>query len=86
MALAHMRGPLAVAFVVLSVGLLMVACGASVGKGEKGASPDQDPHVGIDVGDRAPSFTVTSVDGESATLEGLLAQKRPFLLYFFTSW
>lgn len=49
------------------------------------ATPDQIK-VGAGIGDRAPDFTVRTVDGQIISLAGLLAEKKPVLLYFFASW
>ncbi len=40
--------------------------------------------VGLDVGRRAPDFTLTSHEGESITRASL--EGRPVLLYFYTTW
>ena len=39
---------------------------------------------GLDVGQRAPDFTLTNLEGESVTLASL--QGRPVMIYFFTTW
>lgn len=40
--------------------------------------------VGLDVGQRAPDFTLTSHEGESITRASL--EGSPVLLYFYTTW
>ena len=40
--------------------------------------------VGLNVGQRAPDFTLTSHEGESITRAKL--EGRPVLLYFYTTW
>ena len=40
--------------------------------------------VGLDVGQRAPDFTLTSHEGESITRASL--EGRPVLVYFYTTW
>ena len=40
--------------------------------------------VGLDVGQRAPDFTLTNLEGESVTLASL--EDRPVMIYFFTTW
>ena len=40
--------------------------------------------VGLDVGQRAPDFTLTGHRGESITRASL--EGRPALLYFYTTW
>lgn len=40
--------------------------------------------VGLDVGQRAPDFTLTSHEGESITRANL--EGSPVLLYFYTTW
>jgi hypothetical protein len=44
------------------------------------------PTVGPQVGQRAPDFTVTTLDGKRLASPDLLAQNKPFILYFFASW
>ena len=41
--------------------------------------------VGPKVGQAAPDFTVTTVDGEVLALSNFLGNK-PFILYFFATW
>ena len=41
--------------------------------------------VGPEVGQAAPDFTVTTVDGEVLALSNFLGNK-PFVLYFFATW
>ena len=40
--------------------------------------------IGTGVGDRAPDFRVTTVDGQSVDLASL--KGKPFILYFFATW
>ena len=47
-------------------------------------APVQTVKVGTRVGDRAPDFQVTTVDGQSVSLADL--KGKPFILYFFASW
>ena len=42
--------------------------------------------VGLQVGQPAPDFTVTTLDGQPLTSADLQAQEKPFILYFFASW
>ena len=42
--------------------------------------------VASQVGQPAPEFTVTTLDGLSLTSADLLAQEKPYILYFFASW
>jgi hypothetical protein len=44
------------------------------------------PAVGLEVGQRAPDFTVTTLGGQRLASPDLLAQNKPFILYFFASW
>ena len=47
-------------------------------------SAEPSVEVGLDVGQRAPDFTLTSQEGESITRASL--EGRPVLLYFYTTW
>ena len=40
--------------------------------------------VGLDVGQRAPDFTLTNLEGERVTRASL--EGRPVMIYFFTTW
>jgi hypothetical protein len=42
--------------------------------------------VASQVGQPAPEFTVATLDGLSLTSADLLAQEKPFILYFFAAW
>ncbi|MBI4491948.1 MAG: hypothetical protein HY690_04055 [Chloroflexi bacterium] len=44
------------------------------------------PAVGLQVGQRAPAFTLTTLEGKPLTSANLLAQEKPFILYFFATW
>ena len=49
------------------------------------AAPAQPSvEVGLDVGQRAPDFTLTNLEGESVTRASL--EGRPVMIYFFTTW
>lgn len=51
-------------------------------------APAQEPSapVGLQVGQRAPAFTVTTLDGKPLSSAELLVQDKPFILYFFATW
>ena len=44
------------------------------------------PPVGTAVGQRTPDVALTTLDGGALTTEALVAQGRPFLLFFFATW
>ena len=48
-------------------------------------TPTPSRKVGPEVGQAAPDFTVTTVDGEVLALSNFLGN-RPFILYFFATW
>ena len=48
-------------------------------------TPASDVKVGPQVGQRAPDFNLTTIDGQTITLSSFLG-KRPFILYFFATW
>ena len=48
-------------------------------------TPTPSRKVGTEVGQAAPDFTVTTVDGEVLALSTFLGN-RPFILYFFATW
>ena len=47
---------------------------------------DATPGVGGEVGERAPAFSLTLADNSTVTSASLLAQGKPLLLYFYTTW
>ena len=42
--------------------------------------------VASQVGQPAPDFTVTTLEGQPLTSADLLAQEKPYILYFFATW
>ncbi len=50
------------------------------------ADTDSDQSQEEAVGERAPNFEVTSVDGESISLERSLEEGKPVVVYFTASW
>ena len=49
-------------------------------------SPNADAAVGLDVGQRAPAFSVTGMDGRQVSDSDLRAQGKPYILYFYATW
>lgn len=43
-------------------------------------------HVGPNVGNRAPDFTLTFANGQTLSLTSLRDQGRPVVLYFLATW
>ena len=79
--------------VVVLVAAAAVACspggaGGSSGSGRSTAAPpaQQPAAVGARVGQLAPDFQVKTLDGLMLTSADLLAQQKPYILYFFASW
>ena len=48
------------------------------------AAAEAAVEVGYKVGQRAPDFTLTTVEGEEVSLEGF--QGQPLLIYFYATW
>jgi hypothetical protein len=54
---------------------------------EPAARPGDTRSVaGQQVGELAPEFSVVTPDGQPVTNADLLAQEKPFILYFFATW
>jgi len=55
---------------------------------ENGAQPVAlaDVPVGLANGQRAPSFSVSLLDGRPVSDADLRAQEKPYILYFFATW
>ena len=68
--------------ILLLVGIVFVS-GCSSGKV---ISDVNNVKTGINVGDNAPKFSVTSIDGKEIKLSELTKNKRPLVLYFFAAW
>lgn len=68
----------------------MVACAPNgaqtVGSGAVHRGPGPEVATGLQVGQRAPAFSVTGIDGRPVGSADLLAQDKPFILYFFATW
>ena len=45
-----------------------------------------EPKVGYRVGNLAPDFTITTTDGRAVNRDDILAEDKPFILYFFATW
>lgn len=43
----------------------------------------QEPEIGVQIGQRAPDFTLPQVDGDPITLSDAVAQNDVTLLFFF---
>ena len=48
--------------------------------------PAQEVKIGSAIGERAPDFEVTFLDGTSVSREELAAEGRPAFLYFMATW
>lgn len=42
--------------------------------------------VGLNIGDKAPDFTVTTSDGKTLSLSDFTNQKKPVIVYFWATW
>jgi len=42
--------------------------------------------VGLEIGDKAPDFSVTTSDGQILRLRDFTSQKKPVILYFWATW
>lgn len=74
---------------LLGVMLATIApSGAAVRAADGPHPPATEPAraAAFQVGQPAPDFTVTTLDGQPLTSADLLAQEKPFILYFFATW
>ncbi len=80
--------PIVVAsLVVFALAMASTACGeSSTVAPPQAAGTSSSTTVGHQVGDRAPDFTLTLSNGQTARLTSLREQGRPVVLYFFTTW
>ena len=75
----------------LLLGTVLTACapgGSQSGSAaaEHRTSSPPGPSVGLPVGQRAPTFMLTTIDGAPVASADLLAQDKPYILYFFATW
>jgi len=49
-------------------------------------SPGAESTVGLEVGQRAPAFSVIGIDGRQYPDSDLKAQGKPYILYFYATW
>jgi cytochrome oxidase Cu insertion factor (SCO1/SenC/PrrC family) len=56
------------------------------GPGQQPGGQGATAPVGLDVGKRAPSFTVTALDGRQISDADLQAAGKPYILYFYATW
>ena len=74
------------ALALLALVLTAVAPGAAVQASAQAPDAASVRGVSSQVGQPAPEFAVTTLDGLSLTSADLLAQEKPFILYFFATW
>jgi len=54
--------------------------------GQQQGTPGSGAPVGLDIGQRAPPFVVTGLDGQQVSDVDLRAQGKPYILYFYATW
>jgi hypothetical protein len=59
---------------------------APTASGAQPAPPQTNVSAGLDKGQRAPSFTVTGLDGRQISDADLQAAGEPYILYFHATW
>jgi hypothetical protein len=71
----------------------MVACSPNAASRGPSASQSSGPAAAqsasvavAKIGQPAPGFQVATIDGPVLTSADLIAQQKPFILYFFASW
>lgn len=55
-------------------------------KASEGTQAQPRPEVGLNVGNLAPDFSLTTLDGRPLTGAELEAQDKPYVLFFFATW
>ena len=76
---------------VALLGVVLAACSpnqaASHPAAHTGAAvPKAGAAPGVQVGQAAPAFSLTMLDGKPLTSADLQAQQKPYILYFFATW
>lgn len=59
---------------------------APAAEGQQQNPAEATVRVGLDVGQRAPAFVVTGLDGRQISDADLRAQGKPYILYFYATW
>ena len=74
----------------LLLGIMLTACAPGGSQsGSAAAEHRTSPpgtSVGLQVGQHAPTFMLTTIDGAPLASADLLAQDKPYILYFFATW
>lgn len=69
---------------VLLLSIVLIAgCAGSTGRA---VQPTSSAPVGLEIGNKAPDFSVTSIDGRVLRLSDFSAQDRPVVVEFITTW
>ena len=69
--------------IVLSIVVFTAGCST---KKETASAINEELKIGNNKGDKAPDFTVTTIDGEIIKLSGITAQNKPILFEFIATW
>ena len=72
--------------VILALALTALAPGQAAQAAAQAPDVASVRGVAAQVGQAAPEFSVTTLDGLSLTSADLQAQEKPYILYFFASW
>ena len=76
---------------VALLGVVLAACSpnqaASRPANNAGAAaPKAGATTGVQIGQVAPAFGLTTIEGKPLTSADLRAQEKPYILYFFATW
>ena len=76
---------------VALLGVVLAACSPNQAASRPaanagGAAPKAGAATGVQVGQLAPAFSLTMLDGKPLTSADLQAQEKPYILYFFATW
>jgi peroxiredoxin len=70
--------------VVLCVGVVFMGCSSKVVNPDRQPAATNEAKIGTEVGNNAPDFSLTKIDGLQISLADL--QGRPAVLIFWTAW
>jgi len=74
----------AINFVAILTTLLLIASACSSERSE--SSPDQSQNVSETELDKAPEFEVTTINGDTVSLQQSMEENKPTVVYFTASW
>ncbi len=72
---------------IVLLGFVVIVSGCTTGNViDQSGDTSREIKVGTNIGDKAPDFTVKTIDGNVLKLSEITQKGKPVLLYFFATW